>query len=252
LQRPRGLVPEIDVRRATQRRCAGGTEETIAPEGHLAFLSQPAAVSYEPWSVASYPLWKRTLDISLGGLLAACALPVLGVAIVTIKVVDGGPVMFWQRRVGQGGREFWFPKLRSMHPGAENSHHTLRSRSDHADSIKLKVKADPRVTPIGRVLRTLSIDELPQFWCVLTGEMSLVGPRPHPIYQVQMYSPWQRRRLEVKPGITGLWQVCGRSTIPFDGQIALDVEYVRRHSLRLDLAILARTVRAVISCVGAW
>jgi lipopolysaccharide/colanic/teichoic acid biosynthesis glycosyltransferase len=98
----------------------------------------------------------------------------------------------------------------------------------------------------------LSVDELPQLWCVLKGEMSLVGPRPPLPSEVRRYTPTQLRRLEVKPGITGLWQVCGRSTIPFDGQIALDIEYIRRQSLRFDLDILARTVRAIVSCKGAW
>ena len=201
---------------------------------------------------AAYRPWKRALDITLGGLLAACFLTLVLAIAAVIKMVNGGPVIFWQRRVGQGGREFWFPKLRSMHVGAEDLQDALRQHNDHGDSVTFKMRADPRVTGIGRLLRALSLDELPQLWCVLKGEMSLVGPRPPLPREVRLYTPTQLRRLEVKPGITGLWQVCGRATVPFDGQIALDIEYIRRQSLRFDLDILVRTVRAVVSCTGAW
>ena len=210
------------------------------------------SISSVPRPTAACRPWKRPLDVSLGGLLAICALPLFLVVAAAVKFVDGGPTIFWQRRVGQGGREFWFPKLRSMHVGAEKLQDTLHHQNDHRDSITFKMRADPRVTRIGRLLRRLSVDELPQLWCVLKGEMSLVGPRPPLPSEVLRYTPRQLRRLEVKPGITGLWQVCGRSTIPFDGQIALDIEYIRRQSLRFDLDILARTVRAVVSCKGAW
>jgi lipopolysaccharide/colanic/teichoic acid biosynthesis glycosyltransferase len=139
-----------------------------------------------------------------------------------------------------------------MNVGAERLHQTLLDHNDHGQSITFKMKADPRVTQIGRLIRVSSLDELPQLWCVLRGEMSLVGPRPALPSEVVRYTPGQLRRLETKPGITGLWQVSGRSTIPFDGQMALDIEYLERRSLGLDMDILARTVRAVLSCKGAW
>ncbi len=210
-------------------------------------LVPPAATPF-----GAYLPWKRTSDIVLGGLLTACALPLFLVMTAAITLIDGGPAIFWQRRVGRGGREFWFPKLRSMHVGAERLQDALRHDNDHGDSITFKMRADPRVTGLGRLLRTWSLDELPQLWCVLKGEMSLVGPRPPLPGEVRRYTPAQLRRLEVQPGITGLWQVCGRSTIPFDGQIALDLEYIRRQCFRFDLLILGRTIRAVVSRQGAW
>ena len=196
--------------------------------------------------------WKRALDLAIGGPLLVAALPTLILAAFVIALTEGGTVIFWQKRVGQAGREFWFPKLRSMYIGAEDLQDALRDQNDHGESITFKMRQDPRVTRIGKLLRMLSIDELPQLWCVLTGTMSLVGPRPPVPGEVLQYTPKQRRRLDVKPGITGLWQVSGRSTIPFDRQIALDLEYIDRQSLACDLWILARTARAVLSCKGAW
>jgi len=224
----------------------------MAPIARVYTITSPSAFVSAAAPVAACQPWKRALDIVLGGLLTVCVLPLFLVVAAAITLVDGGPAIFWQRRVGQGGREFWFPKFRSMHVGAEKLQDVLRDRNDHGDSITFKMRADPRVTPLGRLLRTLSVDEVPQLWCVLTGEMSLVGPRPPLPNEVRRYSPTQLRRLEVKPGITGLWQVRGRSTIPFDGQIALDIEYITRQSLRFDLDILARTIPAIVSRKGAW
>jgi lipopolysaccharide/colanic/teichoic acid biosynthesis glycosyltransferase len=197
-----------------------------------------------------FPLWKRVLDVMVCTLLLVCALPLLLVVAAAIRF--SGPAIFWQRRVGQHGREFWFPKLRSMYAGADALHHAMRDHNDHGDSVTFKMKADPRITRIGRLIRMLSIDELPQLWCVLNGDMSLVGPRPPLPSEVEKYTPTQRRRLEVRPGLTGLWQVCGRSMIPFDGQVALDLEYIERQNILLDLGILARTIPAVLSAKGAW
>ena len=199
-----------------------------------------------------FPVWKRALDVLLASTLAVCAMPLLAIVAAVIKLADDGSVLFWQRRVGLNGCSFWCPKLRSMHVGADALHDALLSDNDHANSITFKMTNDPRVTRIGRIIRRLSIDELPQLWCVLRGEMSLVGPRPALPSEVRKYSPYQLQRLEVRPGITGLWQVSGRSTIPFDGQLALDVEYITRQSFSLDLEILARTVPAVLSRKGAW
>ena len=124
--------------------------------------------------------------------------------------------------------------------------------NDHGESITFKMKNDPRVTRVGRVIRTLSLDELPQLYCVLKGDMSLVGPRPPLPDEVARYSPTELRRLEVKPGLTCLWQVSGRSLIPFEEQVELDIIYIERQSFRLDLELLVRTVPAVLSCKGAF
>ena len=215
------------------------------------FSPSLAAVSIRPRG-RSFQIWKRVLDLSLASILALVALPLAALIGVLIKGIDGGEVIYWQRRIGQYGRPFWFPKLRSMHVGADALHELLRPENDLGDSITFKMEDDPRVTEIGRVIRRLSLDELPQLWCVLKGEMSLVGPRPALQHEVKQYTPNQLRRLEVKPGITGLWQVCGRSTIPFDGQLALDFEYIARQSWGFDLEILVRTIPAVLTCKGAW
>jgi lipopolysaccharide/colanic/teichoic acid biosynthesis glycosyltransferase len=195
---------------------------------------------------------KRLLDIALAGLLLVIAFPLLLVCAFAIKLDDGGPVLFWQERVGRLGRRFWFPKFRSMCVGGERIHHLMLHQNDHGESITFKMRNDPRITRVGRGLRILSLDELPQFYSVLKGDMSLVGPRPPLPDEVARYSPTELRRLEVKPGLTCLWQVSGRSLIPFEEQVLLDIDYIERQSLWLDLELLARTVPAVLSCKGAF
>jgi lipopolysaccharide/colanic/teichoic acid biosynthesis glycosyltransferase len=189
---------------------------------------------------------KRALDV----VLAACTLvlvsPILGLAAVAIKVEDRGPVLFRQSRVGYRGREFGILKLRTMVLGAESQGAGLAVN-----------EGDPRITRVGRALRRLSIDELPQLWNVLAGDMSLVGPRPTVRWQVERYTERQRRRLDVRPGITGWAQVHGRAALPWDERIELDVWYVDHRSLWLDLRILARTPLALFSgtykgATGGW
>jgi lipopolysaccharide/colanic/teichoic acid biosynthesis glycosyltransferase len=176
----------------------------------------------------------RTLDAAVAGLGLGLASPVLAVAAIVIKLDDGGPVFYRQRRVGLNGREFELLKLRTMTVGAE------RQGAGYAVN-----EGDPRITRAGRLLRRVSVDELPQLWNVVRGDMSLVGPRPTLAYQVERYTPRQRRRLEVKPGITGWAQVHGRARLPWDERIELDVWYVEHRSPWLDLKILARTPRAL-------
>jgi lipopolysaccharide/colanic/teichoic acid biosynthesis glycosyltransferase len=160
--------------------------------------------------------------------------PLLALAAIAIKLDDGGPVFYRQRRVGREGAEFELLKLRTMDVGAEQR------------GAGLAVNAgDPRITRSGRILRRVSLDELPQLWNVVRGDMSLVGPRPTLAYQVERYTPRQRRRLEVKPGITGLAQVNGRARLPWADRIELDVWYVEHRSPWLDLKILARTPLAL-------
>ena len=179
--------------------------------------------------------------------------PLFLIVAVCIKATDGGPVLFWQQRVGKWGREFPFPKFRSMVMNAEALKATLLAGNDHGSAgVTFKMKQDPRVTWIGRLIRRASIDELPQLWCVLKGEMSLVGPRPPVPREVALYTLADRRRLDVMPGLTCFWQVNGRGEIPFDRQVQLDVDYIESRSLWVDLKLLAQTIPAVFFGKGAY
>jgi lipopolysaccharide/colanic/teichoic acid biosynthesis glycosyltransferase len=178
----------------------------------------------------------RLLDATFAGLGLAVASPVLAAAAVAIKLDDGGPILYRQRRVGLRGTEFELVKLRTMKVGAE------REGAGYAVN-----EGDPRITRAGRVLRRLSLDELPQLWNVVRGDMSLIGPRPTLAYQVEKYTPRQRRRLDVKPGITGWAQVHGRARLPWHERIELDVWYVEHRSTWVDLKILARTPAALFA-----
>ena len=179
---------------------------------------------------------KRAVDLLGAGVGLALASPVIGLAALAIKLDDGGPVFYRQRRVGRHGEDFDLVKLRTMIPGAETE--GAGWAVDYAD---------PRITRVGRVLRRLSVDELPQLWNVLQGEMSLVGPRPTLAYQVEQYTPRQRKRLDVKPGLTGWAQVNGRAKLLWTDRIELDLWYVEHRSAWLDLKIIARTPRVLFS-----
>lgn len=196
---------------------------------------------------------KRTLDIvgSLAGLILLS--PVFLFVATCIKLTDRGPVLFWQQRVGRWGREFSFPKFRSMVINAEDLKDQLLKENDHGSSVvTFKMKRDPRVTLIGRLIRRTSIDELPQMWCVLRGDMSLVGPRPPVPREVALYTLTDRRRLDVIPGLTCIWQVSGRGEIPFEQQVQLDVEYIESQSIWTDLTLVAKTIPAVLLGKGAY
>lgn len=196
------------------------------------------------------PIWKRSIDIvgAFVGLLLS--MPVIIVAGLLIKLTSKGSIFYRQRRTGQGGREFHIVKLRTMCMNAESLVDGLRHKSDR-DGPAFKLRNDPRVLPVGRILRKLSIDELPQLWNVLVGDMSLVGPRPLPVDETKRLANWHRERLGVKPGITGPWQVSGRNDVTFENWMRMDVEYVQDVSWRRDLWILAQTVPAVLFCRGA-
>ncbi len=194
---------------------------------------------------------KRGIDIAGSISLMIAGLPFLVLLTLIIRA-DGGPLIFWQKRVGFRGREFWFPKFRSMVVDAEKLKAKLLEENDHDDSITFKMKKDPRVTTIGRFIRKASIDELPQLWCVLKGEMSLVGPRPPVPMEVEQYTLADRRRLEAIPGLTCIWQVAGRGNIPFEQQVELDVKYIESQSIWLDLKLLFLTVPAVFFGKGAY
>ena len=176
----------------------------------------------------------RALDVAGSALGLALSSPFLAAAALAIKLDDRGPVLYRQRRVGHRGEEFDLLKLRTMVVGAE--------KQGAGWAVN---RGDPRITRAGRLLRRLSLDELPQFWNVLRGDMSLIGPRPTLSYQVEQYTPRQRRRLEVKPGLTGWAQIHGRAALPWDERIELDVWYVENRSPWLDLKILARTPLAL-------
>jgi lipopolysaccharide/colanic/teichoic acid biosynthesis glycosyltransferase len=176
----------------------------------------------------------RAADVAIAGSALVLASPVLAVAALAVKLEDGGPVLYRQTRVGRNGADFELLKLRTMVVGAETMGAGL--------SVN---RGDPRITRAGRLLRKLSLDELPQLWNVVRGEMSVIGPRPTLRYQVEQYDERQRHRLDVRPGITGWAQVNGRAELPWADRIELDVWYVEHRSPRLDLRILARTPRAL-------
>ena len=199
----------------------------------------------------SYGL-KRFLDIvfSLAALIILA--PLFIILAILIKLTSPGPVFFVQVRIGQYGRSFSFYKFRSMYVDAEQRKQELLAKNESADGVIFKMKDDPRITPIGRIIRKTSMDELPQFLNVLAGDMSLVGPRPPVPAEVREYSIEARKRLNVKPGLTCLWQVSGRSDIPFKEQVKLDKEYISSRSLKSDLLILLRTIPAILSGRGAY
>lgn len=206
--------------------------------------------------------WKLTLRFSLGlkraidVVCSFCALLALGPAFLIIaamiRLEDGGSIFFRQSRVGQCGRRFGMWKFRSMVPNADQVKDDLLTENQHGDGVTFKMKEDPRITRIGKFLRMTSLDELPQFYNVLRGDMSLVGPRPPVPKEVERYSASHLRRLRVKPGITCIWQVSGRSNINFEGQVRLDLEYIRSAGLATDVLILLKTIPAVVLGKGAY
>lgn len=195
---------------------------------------------------------KRLLDVvgALTGLVLGC--PFLLLAMMLIRLESPGPVFFKQVRVGRWGRPFIFWKLRSMYVDAEARLEGLRTRNEMAGGVIFKMQKDPRITRVGRILRRTSLDELPQIWNVLKGDMSLVGPRPPLPSEVEHYTLADRRRLDVTPGLTCFWQINGRSSIPFPRQVALDVEYIESRSLLTDVRVLLKTVPAVLMGRGAY
>jgi exopolysaccharide biosynthesis polyprenyl glycosylphosphotransferase len=194
---------------------------------------------------------KRVVDVAFALCLLIFTAPLMGLIVLVIKLDSPGPVLFRQARVGKAGRPFTLYKFRSMAVGAEEQKELLRNLNE-ADGPLFKIKADPRVTRLGRFLRRLSLDELPQFYNVLRGDMSIIGPRPALAEEVAQYQPWHMRRLEIAPGITGLWQVSGRSELPFDEMALLDIYYVEQWSPALDLKILLRTIPTVLFGDGAY
>jgi lipopolysaccharide/colanic/teichoic acid biosynthesis glycosyltransferase len=205
------------------------------------------------WFTRRPALLKRGLDLALVAPALLLLAPLLALVALAVKLQDGGPVLFWQPRVGRFGRVFAFPKFRSMRVDAEVVRAGLLAANAHgAQGVTFKLRRDPRITAVGRLIRRSSIDELPQLWCVLRGDMSLVGPRPPLVGEVARYSLDQRERLAVTPGLTCIWQVNGRSEVPFPEQVQMDLRYIRQPSLGADLKLLLQTLPAVIRGRGAY
>jgi len=194
---------------------------------------------------------KRALDILGSAIFLMAFSPVYLITTLAILLEDGRPIFYSQTRVAKRGRHFKMWKFRSMSKNADSMKADLES-DDMTGGVIFKMKHDPRITRTGRIIRKLSIDELPQLWHVLTGDLSLVGPRPPIPVEVAEYTPWDMKRLEVTPGLTCTWQVSGRSDIDFENQVNLDIDYIKRRSFLLDLVLLLRTVPAVLSGKGAY
>ncbi len=205
-------------------------------------LSQPSLVD---------AFLRRALDVLVSVLALLVLLPGLAILALLIRLGSPGPILFVQTRIGKDGHPFPVFKFRSMFTDAEERLHTVLDGNERTGPV-FKMKRDPRITPTGRWLRRCSLDEVPQLLNVLRGEMSLVGPRPALPREVALYTPFQRVRLSVLPGLTGLWQVSGRASLSWERSVALDMEYVRRQSLWLNVVILCRTVPAVLTGRGAY
>jgi lipopolysaccharide/colanic/teichoic acid biosynthesis glycosyltransferase len=205
---------------------------------------------------AATPISLRAIDVVGSAVLLILLMPLLLLIAIAIRIDSRGPVLFRQPRCGIGRRGFTIAKFRTMHRGTAATPHreyvtTLIQGGGGKRNGLYKLQDDPRITRVGRVLRRLSLDELPQLWNVLKGDMALVGPRPPIPYEVEHYPPGWLDRLTVKPGMTGLWQVSGRNELSYDEMVELDLEYVRRRSLRLNLRILVATFGVVIRGRGA-
>jgi exopolysaccharide biosynthesis polyprenyl glycosylphosphotransferase len=206
------------------------------------------------WALQGHitPFLKRSLDVVVAGSALLAASPVFILTALAIRLNSPGPIFFSQQRVGYRGREFRFWKFRSMYTDAEARKAELQVMNEMDGGVLFKMKNDPRITPVGRFIRRFSIDELPQLWNVLRGDMALVGPRPALPAEVEQYSIAQRQRLMARPGITCIWQISGRSNIPFDQQVEMDKEYIHKSTLKTDIKLLIKTVPAVLSGDGAY
>jgi lipopolysaccharide/colanic/teichoic acid biosynthesis glycosyltransferase len=194
---------------------------------------------------------KRAFDIAVSAGVLVLGLPVWLLVAAAIKLTSPGPVLYRDRRVGLSEREFGMLKFRTMYADAAARQSQLEPENEASGPL-FKIRDDPRVTPVGRVLRRISFDEIPQMLNVLSGEMSLVGPRPLPVRDFEQLEDWHRKRYLVLPGMTGLWQISGRSSLSFDDLVRLDFYYLENWSIWLDISILARTIPAVLGRRGAY
>ncbi len=210
----------------------------------------PSVALMETLFLQPTPVWKRAVDIvgAVTGLILLS--PLLAATALAVRLSSPGPALFVQWRNGLGGKHFRMYKFRTMVAGAERQQVALLARNEQQGPV-FKIQDDPRITRVGRFLRKTSIDELPQLWNVLKGEMSLVGPRPPLQTEVQKYEGWHRRRLQVTPGLTCIWQVQGRSLTPFTEWMRMDLRYIQSRSIRTDLGLLLQTIPAVVLRRGA-
>ena len=236
------LFDELYQRYAVDARLAGGLRARMYFHYKKSMWRLVTSASY---------LLKRILDITISAIMLLLLAPLFLATGLAIVIENPGPVFYSQTRVGKWGRHFTMYKFRSMVVNADQIRETLQAQGDSKD-IRFKMKRDPRITRVGAIIRKLSIDELPQLWNVLVGEMSLVGPRPPIPQEVSEYTLVERRRLDVIPGITCIWQVSGRSDIDFAGQVRLDVQYIENQSFLGDLKILLLTIPAVLLSKGAY
>jgi len=238
----------------------GGVQVSVVPQQADVFTSNATLDDVEGMPVVSLPqlrlspsalVVKRTFDLVLGMVIAVLAAPVLAITAAAILIDDGRPVLYRQKRRGRNGDVFEILKFRTMVVGADRMRFDLAELNE-VDGPLFKVRRDPRITRVGRFLRRTSIDELPQIGNVLRGDMSLVGPRPFVLHEADQIQGWGRRRLQITPGMTGLWQVLGRNDIPYDEMLKLDYLYVTGWSVWWDLRILCETVPAVLRRKGAY
>jgi lipopolysaccharide/colanic/teichoic acid biosynthesis glycosyltransferase len=221
-------------------------DDSLAGEGQPVGKPIPTLdASLEAFQASNSPAWKRWLDVVGASCGLVISAPIILMAGAAVRLTSAGPMFYLQEREGFGGRRFHIIKLRTMRDGADRHRRHLQRFSEQ-DGPAFKMSNDPRITPVGKWLRFLSLDELPQFWNVLRGEMSLVGPRPLPTDESLRCDPWQRRRLLVKPGMTCIWQVRGRNTVSFNEWVRMDLQYVRRRSFWYDLQLLVETVPSLV------
>jgi lipopolysaccharide/colanic/teichoic acid biosynthesis glycosyltransferase len=231
-----------------RRRGAPATVRSTDDAGMPSGWRNAIPVVSTPWT---YRVTKRAIDIVGAVVALTVSSPIMLLCAVLIKCCDGGPVFYRQYRVGERGEEFRIYKFRSMVVNADAMKEDLRQQNEHPDDRTFKIFNDPRVTRIGRLMRRLSVDEFPQFWNVLLGQMSLVGPRPALASEVALYQDKDYMRLAVKPGLTCLWQVSGRSRLDFRQQVELDLNYIATRGLWTDFRLILRTFPAVIDGDGA-
>jgi len=255
---PKNVLFSIGVSKPPKRTDTHTDQETTTPMAVLPKLDvqtrnaaqKVVTLPLEPMFVRPFPKWKRAMDVagSLFGLILFA--PIMLCVAIAIKLGSPGPVFFTQMRGGMGAKPFKLYKFRTMVPDAEAQKQSLLHLNErHGPAFKMK--ADPRITPIGRFLRKTSLDELPQFINVLKGDMSIVGPRPLPVAEDEELDQWHRCRLEVKPGLTCIWQISGRDESCFDKWVRQDIEYIRNHSLLLDVKLIMLTIPAVLKRRGA-
>jgi len=245
-------IVEAAHRRGVKVRVAPRTTELLIERGEYVpgqgvplFELRPPIFAGTDWAT------KRTFDVLVGALIVVVGLPVWALIALAVKLGSRGPVFYSDPRIGLGEQEFRMLKFRTMVEGADRQKAALE-RSNEAGGVLFKIRDDPRVTRVGRLLRRLSLDEIPNVVNVLRGEMSLVGPRPLPIRDFERMEPWHRRRYHVLPGMTGLWQIAGRSDLTFDDLVRLDFYYLENWSVWLDVTILFKTPFVVLGRRGAY